>query len=257
MATANNNNSKVDYAKMSEEVFGFINKARQEPGWAADELSKIRKFYKDKEYRNPALGFHLLTDEGVAAVDDAIAFLRNDVFPQKVLARSAALEKAAQQLAEHLGPKGLTAHATPDFSMETRVKAQINETGAIAENVSFGWADAKEVVLQLIIDDGVKTRGHRRNIYESNFDKVGVAAGPHQTYQHCCVIDFHGKAKESEVSFDKYQIDKDEWPENAVSLQKHLEVKTENNVKTVKLTYEFVLADGSKITKVKEINESL
>ena len=249
--------NKVDYQKINDEVYNYINKARQEPGWVAEELGKIKKYYKDKEYRNPALGFHLLTDEGVAAVDDAITYLKNDIFPQKILNRSPALEKAAQKLADHLGPQGLTAHSAPEFSMETRVKAQINETGAIAENVSFGWADPKEIVLQLIIDDGVATRGHRKNIYENNFDKIGIASGLHQTYQHCCVIDFHGKAKENEVSFDKYQIDKDEWPENAVSLQKHLEVKTENNVKTVKLTYEFVLADGTKITKLKEISEDL
>ena len=247
----------IDYQKVSAEVFEMLNKARKEPGWVADELSKIKKYYKDKEYRNPNLGFHLLTDEGVAAVDDAIHYLRNEVYPQKELAFSQPLSDAARKLVEHIGAQGLTSHSDPAYSMELRVKAAVAETGALAENVSFGWADPREVVFQLIIDDGVKTRGHRRNIYDGTFDKVGVSAGPHKGYQHCCVIDFHGKAKESEVSFDKYQIESEEWPADATSLQKHLEVKTENNVKTIKLTYVFTLTNGSQVTKVKEITEPL
>ncbi len=247
----------VDYNKINEEVFILLNKARREPGWVADELNKLKKFYKDKEYRNPNLGFHLLTEEGVKAIEDAIHYLRNEIYPQKELALSQPLSDAARELVDHIGPNGYTSHMDHEHSMEVRVKSRFNETGSLAENVSFGWSDPKEIVFQLIIDDGVSTRGHRKNIYEGAFDKVGISSGEHKGYQHCCVIEFHGRAKESEVSFDKYQIDKEEWPENATSLQKHLEVKTENNVKTVKLTYIFTLTDGSKITKVKEISENV
>jgi hypothetical protein len=247
----------VDYEQINKEVFTLLNKARRDPGWVADELSKLKKYYKGTEYRNPNLGFHLLTDEGVKAVDDAIHYLRNEIYPQKELSYSKGLSDAAQKLVDHIGPEGHTSHQSQENSMEVRVKAQITETGAIAENVSFGWSDPQEIVFQLIIDDGVKTRGHRRNIYEGAFDKVGIASGSHKGYQHCCVIDFHGRAKDSEVSFSKYQIDEDEFPEGATSVQKHLEVKTENNVKTVKLTYVFTLADGSKITKTKDFTETL
>jgi len=75
--------------------------------------------------------------------------------------------------------------------------------GSLSENVSFGWANGKDVVLQMIIDDGVPSRGHRKNLY-GNFKKVGVASGKHKVYNNFSVIDFFGEPKNSELSFDKY-----------------------------------------------------
>lgn len=75
----------VDYKQLNEDVFILLNKARKDPLWVADELTKLKKFYKDKEYWNPSFGFHLLTDEGYKAVEEAINYLRNEVYPQKEL----------------------------------------------------------------------------------------------------------------------------------------------------------------------------
>lgn len=68
-------------------------------------------------------------------------------------------------------------------------------------------------------------------------------------------MEFFGTSGKSNLSFDKYQIDKEEWPEKAISLQKHIESKTINEVTTVILTYTFTLADGSTVKKVKEFKE--
>ena len=56
------------------------------------------------------------------------------------------------------------------------------------------------------------------NMFGSNYKKIGVACSAHKGYQHCCVIDFFGVSQKAELSFEKYSIDKEEWPENAVSL---------------------------------------
>lgn len=45
--------------------------------------------------------------------------------------------------------------------------------------------------MQLIIDDGVKNRGHRKNIYNSNFTQVGIAArGKFPNYKTIAVHDY-------------------------------------------------------------------
>ena len=48
------------------------------------------------------------------------------------------------------------------------------------ENCAYGGKDGKAHIDQLIIDDGVSSRGHRKNIYNPNFSMVGIAIGPHK-----------------------------------------------------------------------------
>ena len=109
----------------------------------------------------------------------------------------------------------------------------------------------------MIIDDGVKARGHRNNLFGVNYVKIGIASGSHKTYQHFTVVDFFGNVENTQLSFDKYQIEKDQWPENAISLSKHIEAKTNNKKKTIYLTYTFTMSDGSKEVRKKEFVEEL
>jgi uncharacterized protein YkwD len=64
-----------------------------------------------------------------------------------------------------------------------------NIVGKAGENIAFGMDDGLEVLLQLIIDDGVKSRGHRLAIYEPAYKLAGVACGPHTTWKTMCVMD--------------------------------------------------------------------
>lgn len=245
-----------DYKEMTEEIYKFLNEVRQDPSGLIPELQKMKKFYKDKEYRNPTFNYYIMTEEGAAAIDDAINYI-NTIYPQKPLEIDAGLQEAARELVEHLGPEGLTNSKDPEMVIEKRVKLKINEPGAIAENLSFGWPSAKEIIIQMIVDDGVPSRGHRLNLMSGNYEKVGIAISKHKTFQCVCAIEFWGKGKKENLSFDKYEIDKDEWPSNAIGLQKHLEVKTEDDKRKILLTYTFSLENGEKVVKTKEFIEDL
>ena len=63
-------------------------------------------------------------------------------------------------------------------------------TGSSAENIAYGPSSGREVVLQLIVDDGVSNRGHRTNIFNPDFKAVGVGCGPHREFAVMCVITY-------------------------------------------------------------------
>ena len=49
---------------------------------------------------------------------------------------------------------------------------------------------AREIVLSLLIDDGVPGRGHRRVTPTAGYGEVGLSIGMHKSYGKVCVIDF-------------------------------------------------------------------
>ena len=62
--------------------------------------------------------------------------------------------------------------------------------GAAAENICYGSRDARSIVVMLLVDAGVGSRGHRKNILSPDFAVAGAAFGPHAGYGAMCVIDF-------------------------------------------------------------------
>lgn len=100
------------------------------------------------------------------------------------------LAKAAKVHVDDIGPKGLTQHESSDGTATfTRVRKYYNG-GYMGENISFGYSAAMDIVLQLLVDDGVESLGHRHNILNKNFIRIGLSIGSHKQYRSCCVQDF-------------------------------------------------------------------
>lgn len=106
-------------------------------------------------------------------------------------------EKLCQSAAFHahdMGMKGLTGHNSSDGTIAfTRIKRFLKPTGnyTLAENCSYGFSKALDIVMQLLIDEGVRDIGHRKNLLSTKLDQVGVAIQPHQSaYRYNFVQDF-------------------------------------------------------------------
>ena len=67
-------------------------------------------------------------------------------------------------------------------NMSQRLERYGDWSGKIGENIEFGGKKAQEVVASLLIDDGVMSRGHRKNIMSEDFIKIGVGCSVHNTY---------------------------------------------------------------------------
>jgi len=76
--------------------------------------------------------------------------------------------------------------------MQTRIAKFGTFTSTIGENIAYGTTGGKEIVLQLIIDDGVPSRGHRTNILKPEFLALGSWSSGHLTYNSETVIDYAG-----------------------------------------------------------------
>jgi len=62
----------------------------------------------------------------------------------------------------------------------------------IAENCDYGSTEPLEIVMSLLIDDGIASLGHRKNILHPGLNYVGIAIEKHKTYGVNCVMDFSG-----------------------------------------------------------------
>jgi len=173
-----------------------LNRVRTDPAGYAQYLEELLPEFDGKVLRTP-YGL-LVTNEGPRAVRDAIRELRN-TDPVGPLVRSPGMSAAARDLARDQGETGATGHAGRDGSdASDRVNRYGRWDGRLSENVSYSaYAEvtARDVVISLLVDDGVRTRGHRANILDPGVRVVGVACGPHPRYAVVCVMD-HARAYE-------------------------------------------------------------
>ena len=175
---------------LEKDIVLELNKVRTNPAaYARVYLETRRQNYNGRLYLRPGR-MDLRTKEGRPALEECIRVLRNTV-ELGPLRPSRGLSRAATDHIRDTGPIGSIGHKGIDRStIATRVSRYGRWSGYIAENISYGPVEAREIVVQLLVDDGVSSRGHRRNILENQFAYIGVAVGHHKTFTTMCVMDF-------------------------------------------------------------------
>ena len=113
--------------------------------------------------------------------------------PVAALRIAPALMASAADHAEDTGRTGLLGHEGRNGStLRQRVERHGKWQGSIAENIAYGTNDPLVIVLDLLIDEGVASRGHRRNLLNPALAFVGAAVRPHRSMKFTCVLDFAG-----------------------------------------------------------------
>jgi len=176
-AFAGDNSAPADQEHVSAAaVVRELNLARENPGLYASFVAESRPSHMIEHGR---------------AVDEAVRFLKKArSLPPLTLSSGmsrAAADHCAEQVDGRLGHDGNDRSSPGD-----RISRYGTWSVTWGENISYSRKTAREVVLALLIDDGVRSRGHRKNIFNPKFNVAGAAFGPHARYRTVCTIDFAG-----------------------------------------------------------------
>ncbi|HYY13324.1 MAG TPA: CAP domain-containing protein [Chthoniobacterales bacterium] len=179
-----------DHAVSGIAIIRELNLARQNPRLYASFVEQLRRDYNGRCLFLPG-GTRVFLKEGTRSVDDAIRFLRS-TSPLQPLTYSTGMSRGA---ADHCADQanGRFSHTGRDGSDPG---ARISRYGTWGvqwgENVAYGKFSARDIVLALIIDDGLPARKHRKNIFNTIFNYAGAAYGPHAKFGSVCTMDFAG-----------------------------------------------------------------
>lgn len=193
--TENNLNTALNVSYLSpieKEIIFEINLLRTNPAkYATNYIAPLANNYKNKMLYYPG-DLPLRTREGVKALHECIRVLKRTqnlqlVYPSKGLTR------AAEDHVKDQSKSGKTGHRGGDRS---NVRERIERYGdwniRIAENIAYGGLSARQIIIYLLIDDGIRDRGHRKTFLHPDYKTVGIAIGSHPYYNSMWVMDFAG-----------------------------------------------------------------
>ncbi len=214
---AANTAKDVDYLTQDEkDIFLYNNLARMQP----------KKFHALFVEYTKGTG-----REGLLKTDHYYTTLTTDLLnrqPAGPMQPDKKMFELAECWAVESGKLGITGH--------DRVSCPGGYSG---ENCSYGYSDGLDIVIQLLVDHGVESLGHRKNMLSPGWRGMGTAIRPHSGYRHCAVQNFTGTNDILRAEAEKKRI----AAENAAKKRKkRLE---ERSLQFQKLLNEFTPAEQS------------
>jgi hypothetical protein len=165
-------------------ILKALNQFREHPAAYVAVLRQQRRYHHGDLLEIPG-HLDLLTREGVRPLDEAIATLQPMHESLGRVALSTGLSRSATDHVLETGPQGRVSHG--DF--EKRIARYGTWSGVVGEDISYVPRDAREVIVELLIDDGVANRGHRKSLLDPRWRYAGIACGFHARYGTMCVVD--------------------------------------------------------------------
>ena len=175
---------KEEFIEKENALFKEINELRTNPKAYSEKIEKNKQYFDDKKvYRHPEDKAGIKTEEGVEAYDEAIDFLKNKAVPVEAFDRSKGLNKIAFDL---LTEYQKDVDSQPD--LDTIIGKHGKYVGAFRLVSQFGSNRPEQIIINLVVSDGDKTRGQRDALLEANLKKAGVSFGKHEIYRYLTVV---------------------------------------------------------------------
>ncbi|KAH8053530.1 hypothetical protein JL722_9372 [Aureococcus anophagefferens] len=185
----------MEHAALELDVLAALAAARTRPQDVAARLKARLKCYRGAQYAAPGRT-PKQTKEGAAACKDALTFLARLEGPlEPVAAAPEGLRLAGVDHVLDVGVEGVASHRGTDDSSSTDRNGRYGAWGgATGECIWYGnlanGATGASIVDDLVVDDGVRSRGHRLCVYDARWTVAAVAAGAHATYANMVAVEF-------------------------------------------------------------------
>lgn len=108
------------------------------------------------------------------------------------------LFQVAREHAINAGKRGYAGHK----GFNKRYKKALEKYSSVGENCDYGNHSPLQIVMLLLIDEGIEDLGHRRNMLDEHFNSIGVSIKPHKVYDYNCVMSF-GSLRRSFMDYVK------------------------------------------------------
>ena len=176
--------------RIKREVIAESNRIRTNPKAYIPILEGYLKNFDGNLLTLPDKHEILETEEGPRAYKEAIEFLKNQK-PINVIEYDEEASKVALEYSKFLS-NSKEGQVEDENQIEQRVEKYLDYDYSISENIDFGGSTGVEVIVNLLVDDGVKNRTHRENLFSDKYEYYGVGVFEHPDYDLCTVIDYFG-----------------------------------------------------------------
>jgi uncharacterized protein YkwD len=193
--TANWDIEALDTAKdagylsaIEKDVVLEMNMVRSNPKKYAELYIQTElRYYNGNLYQRPGQ-IAIQTQEGKKAVETCVTALSR-LQGVQLLKPEVGLSLGTKDHTADQGKTGKTGHDGSDKSTPfTRIDRYGQGYKTAGENLAYGPVSGRDIVTQLLIDDGVPSRGHRTNIMNKAFSQTGVSFGAHPQFRTMCAI---------------------------------------------------------------------
>ena len=162
------------------------NKIRNSPSIYISILKEAKKLFR----KNNVLHFYnempFRTIEGSETINEAINFLSNQK-PLKNFILSSELIKSCKDVSNELGKNGIVNHSK---NLPQYIEKYCEWGGMLCENLDFGTKQAQNIMIKLLLCDGIKQRFQRLNIFKPELKYIGISQNSHIKYGICTVIHY-------------------------------------------------------------------
>lgn len=108
--------------------------------------------------------------------------------PLAIISIDSSLQIMAKKFAIQSGEKGVYGHSRYNQRYST-YGSHLNYDG---ENIQYGLQQPLDIVMDLLIDEGIASLGHRKNILSSDFSVIGIGFAKHKRINYNTVMAFGG-----------------------------------------------------------------